>query len=505
MGSLGQPGVAAVRWSVMASAARFALQLGAQVMLARLLGPQVFGLFAIGLVLLTLANFVSGFGFGWSLLQRQPLRDEDIRFAWTWQVLAGALAAGLMALLAPWLAGLFRNPAAEPVIVWLSLACLFQAASAPATYLLQRELNFRAVGLIQVGSYAAGYLGVGLPLAWQGAGVQALIAAWLVQSGVALLASYALKPHPIKPLLWYESATQVMLTGRAVFFTNLVNWLLNNLDRLLVARLLSTTQLGLYNVAYNLATVPNTLLLGALQPAFMAAGAQLQDQRARLAAAYRQMLATLLVLAVPVFAGLALLSPDLVALLYGAAWTGSGPVLALLFAGMPAFVIWGISTPVLWNTGRPQHEFALQLPLVPLGALGFWLFAPQGIVATALVASALLALRAAVMVGAALRALALPWKILAGPALRGAALTAVTALVITAAQALAGRWSHPLPSLLAGGLAPLLLVGGVLWLKPGWWPAMVGDECWRMVLRFAPRLQGIPPSAVAQPVGRPSA
>lgn len=46
----------------MASAARFAMQLGAQVKLARLLGSEVFGVFAIGLVLLTLANFISGPG-----------------------------------------------------------------------------------------------------------------------------------------------------------------------------------------------------------------------------------------------------------------------------------------------------------------------------------------------------------------------------------------------------------------------------------------------------------
>jgi lipopolysaccharide exporter len=37
------------------------------------------------------------------------------------------------------------------------------AAAAPATYLLQRDLNFRAVGLVQVGSYAAGYLAWACP------------------------------------------------------------------------------------------------------------------------------------------------------------------------------------------------------------------------------------------------------------------------------------------------------------------------------------------------------
>lgn len=499
MGSLSQPGVAAVRWSVVASAARFVLQLGAQVLLARMLGPEVFGLFAIGLVLLTFANFVSGFGFSWSLLQRQDLREADIRFAWTWQLLAGLLAAGAMFLLAPWLAGLFKTPSAEPVIRWLSLACLCQAAAAPATYLLQRDLNFRAVGLIQVGSYAAGYLLVGLPLAWLGAGVNALVAAWLVQAGVALGASYALRPHALRPLFWYDSAAHVMRTGRAVFFTNLVNWALSSLDRLLIARLLSTASLGLYNVAYNLATVPNTLLLGALQPAFMAAGARLQDERARLAAAYRQMLATLLVLAVPAFAGLAMLAPDLVHLLYGAAWHGAGGVLRVLFAFMPAFVVWGISTPVLWNTGRPQHEFALQLPLIPLGALAFWLAAPHGILAAALTAGGLLLVRAGVLVGAAVRALDMRWTSLWPPTLRSGLITAATCLAVGCGQALSAPWERPLLSVLAGAGLPLSAAFLLLWLRPGWWPRLLGEECWAMVLRFAPGLQRLHEEAAFKP------
>ena len=65
--------------------------------------------------------------------------------------------------------------------------------------------------------------------------------------------------------------------------------------------LLNAHALGLYNLAYNLATLPNTLLLGALQPAFMAAGAQLQTQQQRLGHIYVQMLATVLVLVLMLF------------------------------------------------------------------------------------------------------------------------------------------------------------------------------------------------------------
>ena len=116
MPSLGRHGVAAIRWSAVSTFARFTLQLSAQVLLARTLGPEVFGVFAIGLLVLTFAGFVSGFGFSWSLLQRSTVADSDIRFAWTWQLMVGLLTSVGVYLLAPLLAAYFREPRAQLVI-----------------------------------------------------------------------------------------------------------------------------------------------------------------------------------------------------------------------------------------------------------------------------------------------------------------------------------------------------------------------------------------------------
>jgi len=193
--------------------------------------------------------------------------------------------AALLALqaLAPTIAQTMREPAAEAVIRWMSLGCLLQAAAAPATHLLTRALDFRSLGLIQLLSYLVGYGLVGLPLAWNQAGVDALVSAWLVHLALVAAASLIVRPHPFKPLLWYVPAREMLGVGQAVFMTNWVNWTLNHLDRLFVGRLLGTWSLGLYNVAYNLANIPSQILLGALQPAFVAAGAQMRAEPGRLA------------------------------------------------------------------------------------------------------------------------------------------------------------------------------------------------------------------------------
>ena len=487
MSGLGRSGVLAVKWSAASTVARFALQLVAQVVLARTLGPDIFGVFAIGMVVLTFANFVSGFGFSWSLLQRATLCEEDVRFAWTWQLLVGIVTMLALYWLAPLMAQYFREPRAQYVIEWLSLACLLSAAAAPSSYLLQRDLNFRGVGLIQVGSYAAGYLAVGMPMALLGWGTSSLVAAWLVQAMVHLVASYALKPHTLRPLFWYHDAASAIGTGRTVFITNIVHWVLTNLDRVVIGRLLNAQALGLYNVAYNLATMPNTLLLGALSPAFMAAGAQLQNERQRLGRAYLQMLATILVLGIPAFVFLALISADLVRLLYGPKWSEAAWVLGILFLSMPAYVIWGLSTPVLWNTGRKQYEYALQLPLVVLGALSFYFFVGEGIRAAAIVAALLMILRAAVIAMAALHALELRWTALLPHAARGLLLSVVCAASVLAGQELVVRFEIPLLSLVISTLLAFFPAALLLVVRP----QVLGDQTSAMVLRFFPRLENL--------------
>jgi lipopolysaccharide exporter len=347
--------------------------------------------------------------------------------------------------------------------------------------------------LIQVGSYGMGYLAVGLPMALLGWGAASLVAAWLVQAAVVLIASYAMRPHPVRPLLWYSGASTAVGTGRAVFLTNVVNWLLNNLDRVLIGRLLNAHALGLYNVAYNLATMPNNLLLGALQPAFLAAGARLQNELQRLGRAYLQMIATVFVLGLPSFVFLALISNDLVRVMYGPKWSEAGWVLGILFLSIPAYVIWGLSTPVLWNTGRKHFEFALQLPLVVIGALGFYLFAARGIRTAAAIAALLLVLRALVIGTAAFRALHLRAAELLPHVLRGLGLSAVCVFAVLVAQHATAGYDMPLLSITASGLIAVALCALLVILRP----QVLGEQTITMVIRFMPKL-----SALLEKTGR---
>ncbi len=491
----------AIKWSALTTIARFALQLGAQVALARLLGPGNFGVYGIGMAVLTFVAFLSGASFSWNLMLLPSVSGDDIRFAFTWQMIAGTLSAAAMYAAAPAIAGFFNAPGVEGVVQWLSLASLLMAASAPATCLLQRDLNFRALGLIQLASYALGYLAVGVPMALAGYGAYSLAFACVVQAAVTLAAAYATRPHSLRPLLAHPGGAAALTTGRTVFLTNVVNWLLGNLDRVVIGRVLNAHAVGLYTVAYNLASIPNTLLLGTLQPTFLAAGAKLQQEPKRLAQGWLLGLACILVLITPASVVFALLAGDLVRLLYGAAWMDAGWVLSLLFLCLPAWACFGLSTPVLWNTNRKHQEYLLQLPLLAVAVAGWWLFAPAGIHAVAAVSAMVVFARAGVIVAAVLTALQLRWSALLPYAVRGLGLAAICAGAVLAGQQAVAGLTFPGVSLYAGGacaVAAMLLVVGAR-------PQVLGPEAHLALARLFPAfaLRWAQAATPADPKGLP--
>jgi len=488
--NLQKQSISAVKWSAIGTTTRYVLQLGAQVVLARLLGPDNYGLFAMGLLVMTLTSFIADCGLAWGLVQQPEVTDETIRFTFTWQFITGSLATILLFTFSGEIAGYFREARAEPIIRWLSLACVISSATTPATNLLRRQLDFKWINIVQVASYVVGYIGVGIPVALSGGGALSLVAAWLVQAACALVMTYWRCRHSLRPLLWFQGALDLGKVGGAVVGTNLCNWLLTNLDRTIMARYLSAYAVGNYAAGYNLANIPNNLFISALQPAFLAAGARLQDDVARLKEAYLSILATIWVLIAPLFTLLAVLAPDVILTIYGDKWTQAGAVLRVLALAMPAYISWAMSTPVLWNTGKKQWESLLQLPVILVSAVLLYRYASAGPLTVAVIAAFVFHLRAAVMITAACTRAAIRIGDLAPYILRSfliCALSGVSAALV--ANLLHPTGMLPVVRTVIAGSAGLAAIALLVRLAPN----VLGDRVKSMLSRFIPRMRSAAP------------
>ena len=501
MTALASRGIAAAKWSVVLTIARFAVQLVSQVVLARMLGPEVYGVFGMALVVFMLGAFLSEFGFGMYLLQRPQLSEQDLRFVFTWQVLIGLATAAAMVACAPWAAAYFQDDRVIVALHWLALASVINAVAALGKTLLSRDLNFRVLGWIEFGSYAVGFLGVGLVLALAGYGVEALVGATIGQALLRLLAQQWVRPHSWWPRFTHADAGGVFDIGRKVFFTNLVNWQLGNLDRVLIGRYLDAHAVGVYNIGFNLANTLGSLFVNALQPAFLSSGARVEGDRARLGRVYLEVLASIWIFITPAFVVLAFFGPEIIAILYGSRWVSAGPVLQALFLAMPAFLTWGLSTPILWNVGRGQLETLLQLPALVLGVPALVLAASGGVDAMAWTVVGVFVLRALATATAACRLVGLDARTVLPHLARGVVVSLLMALAAQAGVNL-GTWltGHWLGAFALGVLIPCAMLVAFAAARP----AVFGDAAWSMAIRIVPRLSTMPHLAQLARTGDPS-
>lgn len=400
--------ISAFSWGVAGSVLKLAIQVGAQIFLARLLGPEHYGLFAIGVIIISLSNFLSDIGLAYGLIQLPVIDRTHVRFIFTWQLVLGLAVSAVVAGLAGPLAHFFNEPRAAAVIFALAPLCFLQAVTAVSLNLIKRELDFKSLQIIQTGAYVLGYLGVGIPLALAGWGVWSLVWAWTTQVAVTLVLLFGRVRHPVTPLLRHPEERSLAAFGSKVLATNLTNWLLGNVDRVLVARYFPAVLVGLYTTPYNLMYTPATTLMGVLQPVMYSACARVQGEKRRIANAYVTLTAAISLAALPVFAVIATIADTFVLALYGQAWREAASVLQPVALAMPFLLLWNATTPVLWTNGRPGLEFKMQLPMIVVWLVAIAFAAQYSIAAVAWTVAALYVGRCMVFVLAACRMLDVP-------------------------------------------------------------------------------------------------
>jgi O-antigen/teichoic acid export membrane protein len=421
--SLTDRSLAAVKWNYLGVVARIASQLIAQIALARLLGPEAFGLFAVAFLVVMVGNILVEMGLGSALVQKKHITDNDVRFAFTWVVVAGLAMATMIFLLSGTIASYFHDPRVADITRGLIPVFIFQALAVVPLSLLKRDLAFKAVQGVQIASYLFGFLLVGVGAALLGAGVWSLVAAWFAQTLSSAIIFNLIRRHAMKPLFNMRDKA-LRDYGARVLLTNMANWTIENVDNLLVGKIFGPTALGLYSVSYNLVRTPANHLVVTLQTVLFPASAQSQDNHDGLRRAYLTVVAGVALIALPAFGGAAAVSETVVDAFFGNKWIGAAPVLLPLALAMILHALMAVAGPVLWGQGAAGSELKVQF-WVALALVAALLIAAQySMVAVAWAVCAVYAIRLIWMTAVLMRHIHLPLEMLLR-ALRGGILAGV--------------------------------------------------------------------------------
>lgn len=380
--NISQRSYQALVWNYCGSIVSMSSQFIIGIVLARLLGPEAFGVVAIGMLMIGIGNLVVDFGFGAALIQGKSVTERDISFVFSAQVALGALLALTGYIASSKIAIFFHYPDAAPIIAAMSLLFFIQAFGQSAGAMLRRSLNFKTYQSINITSYLTGYVLVGIPCAVYGLGPWSLVAAQLVQSFIFSLVATWLSRLPMRLTLKPESPGLFAFGGK-VISTNLINWGISNFDSFSIGRFLGISDLGIYNRAMVLIAAPVNTLSGTLQGVLFAACSRAQTDTSQIRKAYFAASAMLGLICLPFCLTVASVPGTVIAVIYGAKWAGAIPVFRPLALALAINALLSVIGPILTAQNKVMLELRAQVISLLVMLPVVYLTAQQSVTAVA--------------------------------------------------------------------------------------------------------------------------
>ena len=356
--SLRGSAVRGVKWTSVSMIATTVIGLVQLAILTRLLSRADFGLMAMIATVIGFAQVYADMGFSGAIIYRQDSsRDVLSSLYWTNLVASTGLFAVMIGV-SPLVARFFHEPQLVRLMMVASLIFLITPLGQQFQMLLQRELLFKRLGIIEIVSSVLGLcVAVGTGLAHQG--VYALIWAQLTAAGARalLLALYGWRHWTpcfhlrLADLRGYIGFGLYQMGERSIYY-----WAAN-IDYLLIGRYLGPEQLGVYTIAYNLVVMPLTKLTPVLTRVAFPIFAKRQDADAALRRGYLELIELVAFATFPLLVGLAASASVAVVALFGAAWVPSVLLVQLL---TPMGMMKTISSPsgsLLLAKGRADIGF----------------------------------------------------------------------------------------------------------------------------------------------------
>ncbi|GAB2567775.1 oligosaccharide flippase family protein [Nocardia heshunensis] len=370
-----------VRWSSVSMVGREIARTGFTVLLARLIGPDAFGIVAQATVYLGILSLLLDQGFASALIQRPTLDRYMPGATMTINIGVGAVLAVITVAVAPAWAAFMHTPDLKWVLIAIAPSLIVRAASITPRAMLWREMEFRKNGIADITSALLGGA-VGLAVVLAGGTYWALVAQ-LVTTDV-VIAVMLIAAAGSWPNLRLGRLREIAgFSWRAFAGAVLLNSLARNADNLLIGRFQGAQSLAFYALAYRLLLLPVQLgvqsIGSVLFPLFARLADDLPALRAELARATRFMA----LLALPGMALVAIAAPQLIQLVFGSAWAPAIPIIRVLAMAGALQAIYQPSTiPVMLGLGyaKLQLHYAILCTVVSIGGIVAGLpFGPLGV------------------------------------------------------------------------------------------------------------------------------
>ncbi len=450
---------------------RFVLRIASIAVLSRLLTKDDFGLVAMVTAFTGFASLFADAGLTQAAMRARELSREQASSLFWINLGVATVVAAVVALASPLIAIFYDREQLVGIASIASVSLILAALGAQHIAMLQRELRFGKLAIVETSGQLAGVL-LAIVAAWLGAGYWALVVQAVAMSAVTSTAAWIASGwRPARPGI-APGTKSLLFTGSHLSGTEVLNYIGLNSDAVILGRAAGEGPLGEYSRAQSLLMMPLTQIIGPFTKVAVPLLSRVQDQPERFARAYYRMCAMVALVSTPLIALLMVGARDIVLIMLGPGFAEAATlfqILAIAAWGMP---IAATATWVAIASGQTALLFWRNLVRVTIVIAAYLIGVRWGATGIAV----------AYVITTHLLRLPMLWWTFRGTPVRIGGLAAATwpatligivgaaAMVVPAylmpLPAATPAWLSPWLTLTATGLTGAAVMGGLLWTWP---------------------------------------
>ncbi len=377
MTSLKLKTLSGVKWQVSNKVIQKVISVGTFAVLARILEPFVFGLFAMAFILIDGLAMFQTMGLDSGIIQRKNLTQEDTSTAFFMVQGLGIIMTALCFIVAPIAGAFFENPDITSITRALGLIFTMSCFGRIPQTLLVRDMKFNVTSTIEIvgtitNSIFAILFALKSPTVW------ALVWAYLIKQSVMTSLTWYYAKFKLSFVFNKQVAKELFHFGKYLVGISFIWYFNANIGMTVVGKILGATLLGYFMLARNITDFVNTHFTQLISRVMFPAYAHIQDDPETLKRAFLKTIKFVSVFTVPFSFGLIIMAPELVNFLYGEKWLAIIPLIQMMGFTQILAPVLGCTGSIYNGCGKPKYSYWLGIiflctyfPIVTVMSLKF--------------------------------------------------------------------------------------------------------------------------------------
>lgn len=363
-----------VKWTGISTLIITAVQIIQFAFLGKLMSISEFGLVGMITTIVVFAQIVLDLGFGTAVIQKEAVSERVLSSLFWLNVVVGIGLFVSLSLFSPLIAMYFQRSELTDLIRLLAVMFLIAPVGQQCQYLLQKELRFNLLGTIEAGTTIISFITM-VVLILTISPIYAYVISQVVMNSLKGLLYFICYQKKWRPSFVFDlsECKEYLAFGAYQLASRLVNRIGSNLDVILIGRFMGAEALGIYNLAYQIVTIPvlkiNPIITRVAFPVF----SKSQQNQVLLTDGFLHMTKLLSLVSFPILMGLTAVSNVFILTIFGEKWLDAVPILQIMAVVGILRVLMNPNGSIILAKGKANIAFYWDTAVLVVYSAALWL------------------------------------------------------------------------------------------------------------------------------------